>query len=121
MMDFHATELGRVRTRVVERWQADSFDVYVIPADEINEAVMPAHIWRQNGGVWTLEDAGPNSIFGQPQPSFSVPASVMEEIVRQALKSIPSMDRDDAVTDARVTRDRLLTIIEGQLPPRVTR
>lgn len=100
--------------RVFENWQADSFDVFVFPADAMREGTLPTMIHRHvEGDLWRLEEVGENESFsGRPKPSFSVPAPVLEEVVRAVTKAKPSLDRDDAVADARQTRDRLLDLVE---------
>lgn len=100
--------------RVIERWQANSFDVFVFP-ERPREGALSTHIHRHvEGETWRTEEVGePDPFTGLPRPSFSVPATVMEQLLAQAKKLVPSLDRDDAVTDARATRDRLLALVEG--------
>lgn len=102
-----------MRVRVIERWQADSFDVYVFRS-AINEGGMPDSIERlYEGQVWRTETLGdPETFTGMPKPSFSLPREVVEELVMQARKLSPSVDRDDAVSDARYVRDRMIDMVE---------
>jgi hypothetical protein len=107
--------LKGTEVRVIERWQADSFDVYVFPRDQMRESAItsPATIYRYTDGLWALEEIGPHdSLTGMPKPSFSVPTDVMGAMLAASKKLMPSLDRDDAVTDARATRDRLLALVE---------
>lgn len=103
--------------RVVEHWQRNSFDVYVFSERPTEAALqMPTFIERHvEGNVWRREEVGePEPFTGLPKPSFSLPRPVLEELIQQAQKIAPSLSRDDAVSDARATRDRLLTLIESQ-------
>ena len=104
-----------MRVRVIERWQAQSFDVYVFDEPIRENATSPdAKIHRHvEGDVWRIEEVGEADPFtGLPKPSLSLPSFVMEELIIQAQKTTPSLSRNDAVTDARKTRDALLKMIE---------
>lgn len=102
-----------LRVRVIERWQADAFDVFVFH-DTPSEGAMPTHINRHvEGNVWRIEEVGdPDPSTGMPKPSVSLPREVVAELVSQARKISPSIDRDDAVSDARYVRDRMIDLVE---------
>lgn len=103
--------------RVIERWQSQRFDVFVFdrPPREA-EAATTQGLYRYVDGDWKLDEPGdPDPWTGLPRPSLSIPQGVLEQLLAQSKKLMPSLDRDDAVSDARATRDRLLTLVEGAM------
>lgn len=110
--------------RVINNWQADSFDVFVFEGP-LKEAAMPQRIFRHvEGDTWILEDVGDALGWtARPKPSMSIPRDVFEQMIAQGRAMMPKVEdvSAEALKDARSTRDRLLQVVEGQLPPKRVR
>lgn len=99
------------RVFIVERFQHDDYAIFVYPPSR--QEMAPDRIWRFRHGRWAEEAVGENEPFtGLPEPSMTIPTFILDRLVDFYRKGHPSHDRDDAVTDARETRDRLLVLVE---------
>lgn len=109
--------MGPIKVRVVEAWQRDAFDVYVFPKAREAEAY-PGQLYAPDheGELQLIEyEPAPGSRpFEQIRirPTITLPSDVMRAVVEQTLKLRPDLDAQDAIRDARTTRDRLLALVE---------
>lgn len=111
-----------MRTRVVENWQGDTVDVYVfMPAIEGRRDTKMFRPDPEDGQRLKLVDVSQEQVeselstgsyFSAPAPTYRIPRVVIDDLIAQFLKQHPSANRDDAVSDARATRDTLLGIVE---------
>lgn len=101
--------------RIIEDWQRDSLDVFVF-AGRLREDGIDGEqkiLRTAPNNQWIVEDVGdPDPFTGRPEPSLRIPIDLVEALIAHAKKGRPSLDSDDAISDARATRDRLLSIVE---------
>lgn len=107
----------RPNVKIISNWQADAVEVYVFDGPLTEGSAAPAMLHRHvEGDLWRIEEVGPNEAYtGRPKPSVSLPSSVVDALIAHAKNERPSLDRDDAVSDARKTRDRLLVLVENAM------
>lgn len=114
-----------MKTRIVENWQGDTIDVYVFFPPDLRENVTgPARLFRpdpEDGQRLKLTDVTQEALetelmtgggFSAPAPTYRIPTSVVDDLIAAYRKMRPSASTDDAITDARATRDVLLGIVE---------
>lgn len=104
-----------ITVRLVEDFQADSFRVYIYEKPIGETAVVDPKVYRPDDeGRLHPVDVGTDQFTGMPQPSFHIQRGLLEELLRQFTRSQPTAAADDAIRDARATRDRLLALVEAQ-------
>lgn len=106
-----------MKTRIIDLFQQNSIGIYLF--EHLGEASF------DNARIAVVESDGTLSFvpaeekvklpFSSPvqlSPTVELPVPVVEEIVKWYRQTYPTRHADDAIKDARATRDRLLSLVE---------